>query len=403
MKEEKEFDSAEIFKIKKKLEELKRYKGSGTQLVSLYIPANYPIPEVSAKIREEINQASNIKSKQTRNNVIGALERILNTLKHFKKTPPNGLVIFSGNVAEDPSKTDIRTFVLEPPRRLSQSIYRCDSSFFLEPLERMVEAKDSYGIVVMDGREATLAILRGTQIDIIKTINNLAHSKVRKGGQSARRYERLIEEAVERYYKRIGEAMDQAFLGKVKGVIVGGPGPSKDFFLKAKPFNYQHKILGVVDTGYTDEYGVREVIAKASSIIEEQEAIKEKKLIERFMREVMKGGLATYGLKEVIEAVKNNRAELILISEELGFKHVKLKCPSCKYEWEKIVEKEKEVEENCPKCGEKAIIEEEESLAEYLIELAKKHGTKVEIISGKTAEGAQFLHGFSGIGAILRY
>ena len=124
-------DSSKLYKIKKKIEELKSYKGTGTQLVSVYIPANYPIPEISSKIREEINQASNIKSKQTRTNVIGALERILNALKHFKKTPPNGLVIFAGNVADDPSKTDIKTIVLEPPYKLSQSVYRCDSKFFL--------------------------------------------------------------------------------------------------------------------------------------------------------------------------------------------------------------------------------------------------------------------------------
>ena len=397
-------DSAELYKIKKKIEELKSYKGSGTQLVSVYIPANYPIPEVSAKIREEINQASNIKSKQTRTNVIGALERIANALKHFKKTPENGLIIFAGNVADDPSKTDIRTIVLEPPLRLSQSVYRCDSTFFLEPIERMIAAKDAYGIVVMDGREATLALLRGTQIDILKTLNNTAHAKVRKGGQSARRYERLIEESTERYYKRVGEAMDQAFLGKVKGVIIGGPGPSKDFFLKMKPFNYQHKILGVVDTGYTDEYGVREVIAKAESIISEQEAVKEKNLVERFIKRVMRSELVTYGLKEVIEAIQNNRAELVLVSEAIDLKHYKFKCSSCNYEWEKIYKKDFDVSKvKCPKCSQQAFVEDEESFTEFIIDLAEKHGTKVEVISTKTSEGAQFLNGFTGLGAFLRY
>ncbi len=397
-------DSAELYKIRKKIEELKSYRGTGTQLVSVYIPANYPIPEVAGKIREEINQASNIKSKQTRNNVIAALERISNALKHFRKTPPNGLIIFAGNVADDPSKTDIRTIVLEPPFRLSQSVYRCDSSFFLEPIERMIAAKDAYGIVVLDGREATLALLRGTQIDIVKTLNSTAHSKVRKGGQSARRYERLIEESTERYYKRVGEAMDQAFLGKVKGVIVGGPGPTKDFFLKMKPFNYQHKILGVVDTGYTDEYGVREVIAKGEEIIAEQEAVKERNLVERFIKRVMKSDLVTYGLKEVIEAIENNRAETVLVSDGIPFKHYKFKCPSCGYEWDKVYKEDVDVSKvKCPKCNETALLEDEESFTEFIIDLAEKHGTKVEVISTKTSEGAQFLHGFTGLGAFLRY
>ncbi len=394
--------TAEDYKVKKKLEELKSYKGVGTQLVSVYIPANYPIPEISARIREEINQAGNIKSKQTRTNVIGALERILNALKHFRKTPENGLVIFAGNVSENPSKTDIKTFIIEPPQRLNQSIYRCDSSFFLEPLEKMLASKDVYGIVVMDGREATLALLKGTQLDIVGKVHSTAHSKVRKGGQSARRYERLIEESTERYYKRIGEAMDRAFLGKTKGVIIGGPGPSKDFFLKMKPFNYQIKVIGVVDTGYVDEYGVREALSKAEKFIKEQEAVREKRMVEEFIKRVMKGELATYGVKEVIEAIKANRAELVLVSEGLEIKHYRMKCTNCSYEWEKITKEELE-KVNCPKCSSPSVIIEEESLAEMIIELSKEHGTKVEVISTKTAEGAQFLHGFGGIGALLRY
>ena len=59
--------------------------------------------------------------------------------------------------------------------------------------------------------------------------------------------------------------MDECFLGKVKGIIVGGPGPAKDSFMKLKPYNYQLKILGMVDTGYTDEYGIRKFYLKAKT------------------------------------------------------------------------------------------------------------------------------------------
>ncbi len=399
-----EIDSEKLYEFKKLIRQLKEYRGSGTQLVSVYIPAGYPIPEISAKIREEINQASNIKSKQTRTNVIAALERILAALKHFKKTPPNGLVIFAGNVSQDPSREDIRTFVVEPIYELRQSIYRCDSTFLTEPLERMLSARDSYGILVMDGREATLAILRGTATHIIRKINNTAHAKVRKGGQSARRYERLIEEATEKYYKRIGEAMDEIFLGKVKGIIVGGPGPSKEFFLDAKPFNYQHKILGIVNTGYTDEYGVREVIEAAKDIIANQEAVKEKRLVEKFIKTVVKGGKATYGLNEVIQAIKSNRAELVLVSEDSPYIYLRFKCNSCGNIDEEIVEKNNLKEQKeCPKCHSPMYLEERMPITEYIIELAKEHGTKVEVISSSTAEGAQFLQGFGGLGAFLRY
>ena len=52
--------------------------------ISVYIPAGSAIHEMSNKLREEISQASNIKSKSTRTNVQGALERIIGHLRIFK-------------------------------------------------------------------------------------------------------------------------------------------------------------------------------------------------------------------------------------------------------------------------------------------------------------------------------
>ncbi len=401
-------ESEKLYTFKRTLKKLRQFRGSGTQLVSVYIPASYPIPEIAAKIREEMNQAQNIKSKQTRNNVIAALDRINNALKHFKKTPPNGLVLFAGNISPDPSKTDIQTFILEPLYKLNQSVYRCDSTFFLEPLERMVKSDDAYGILAIEGRESTLALLRGTEITILEHIHNPAHAKVRKGGQSARRYERLVEEATERYYKKVGEAMDKHFLNKVKGIIIGGPGPVKEYFVKTKPFNYQHKILGVVDTGYADEHGIHEIIEKADEILQQHEAIKEKNLVQRFIKEVVKGGKAIYGYKDVVEAIKSGRAELVLVSDEIPLQYFKFKCPNDGTEKELIV-KPDEVDKirlkplQCPKCNAAMEIEEDDDITDHIISIAEEHNIPVEVISKTSAEGMQFFKGFYGLGAFLKY
>jgi peptide chain release factor subunit 1 len=404
-----EIESKKYYDFKRTVRKLKEIRGSGTQLVSFYIPAGYPIPEAAAKIREEISQAQNIKSKQTRTAVVSALEKIANTLKHFKATPPKGLVIFAGNISQDPSREDIQVFLIEPIYRLNQSIYRCDSSFFLEPLEKMLEAKDSYGLVAIEGKEATLALLRGTEVNIVDRIDNPAHAKVRKGGQSARRYERLIEEAIERFYKKVGESMDQHFLGKVKGIIIGGPGPTKEYFLKEAPFNYQHKILGVLDTGYADENGIYEIMNKMESIIKEQEAVKEKNLVNRFITEVVKGGKAIYGYNEVMEAIKSGRAYKILVSEGLEQNVILFQCEKDKTTIEFILTKEEAHKkringETCPQDGSNMIIIEDEDIRDYIIKVANEHGIEdVEVISTDTSEGQQFLKGFKGIGAFLKY
>jgi len=398
-------DSEKAYNLRKTLKKLAEYRGSGTEFISVYIPAGSPVHEMGNKLREELSQASNIKSKSTRTNVMGALEKIMGHLKIFKRTPENGIAVFCGNISDNPAKTDIEIFSLEPPQQLKVGIYRCDSRFFLEPLERMLEVRDAYGVVVMDGREATLAYVKGTEIHIVKKLASLAHQKIRKGGQSSRRYQRLIEESIEKYYVRVGEAMDKHFLGRTKAILLGGPGPTKDNFLKMKPYNYQLKVLGPVDTGYTDEYGIREVLAKSESLVEEQEAIKEKKLVDSFMKEVVSEGLATYGEKQVRETIISKQAEKVLLSEGLTHKKGTYVCQNCGATEERVSREKLEEKTNCPSCGREGSmrLKSEASLVDELADLAKDNNIPVEIISTNTSEGAQFLNGFGGIGAFLRY
>jgi len=393
------------YELKKQLRRLQEAKGSGTELISVYIPAGAQIHDMSNKLKEELGQASNIKSKSTRKNVMDALERVLHYFKSFQRgVPENGIAIFAGNVSENPAKVDIELFSISPMQPIQIQLYRCDSRFFLEPLESMIEVKDSYGLVVLDGREATLAILRGTQVQIVKRMNSLAHAKIRKGGQSARRFERLIQESIEKYYIRVGEAMDLYFLTGMKGVIVGGPGPTKDFFMKMKPYNYQIKVLGIVDTGYVDEYGIRELMAKSGDIISEQEAVKEKRLIDRFIQEVVKGGLATYGEVEVRSALVRKQAEKLLVSEGLAYKRLTLKCQSCG-DITGLTARDEDAGKGkqCEKCKGKLTIESEKLLIDDLIDIATENQIPVEVVSQNTTEGAQLLQSFYGIGAFLRY
>ncbi|MGC9191014.1 MAG: peptide chain release factor aRF-1, partial [Candidatus Micrarchaeia archaeon] len=272
------------YDIKKELKRLKSIRGSGTELISVYIPPGFYIADEIARLRDEYGQASNIKSKTTRLNVQGAIERIMQYLKLYKEPPKNGLAVFAGNISSIQANPDIELFALEPPMPIKANIYRCDSTFLLEPLESMLEAKDQYILLVMDGREATIALLKGTHISVEKKLHSFAHAKVRKGGQSAARYERAINESIDDFYKEIGDSINAVFVkygGKINGLIVGGPGPAKDNFVKSKVINYQIKVLGVFDTGYTDEHnGVDELLEKAKELLAEQASVKERKIME---------------------------------------------------------------------------------------------------------------------------
>ncbi|ADT83853.1 peptide chain release factor aRF-1 [Thermococcus barophilus] len=408
--------SAEMYELKKKVEELKKFRGRATELVSLYIPAGYDLNKVMQQLREEYGTAQNIKSKSTRKNVLGALERAMQHLKLYKQTPPTGLALFVGNVSEQEGVSDIRVFAVIPPEPLKVRLYRCDQTFVTEPLEEMLRVKDAYGLITVEKNEATIGILRGKRIEVVDELTSNVPGKTRAGGQSARRYERIREQETHEFMKRIGEHANKAFLpllekGELKGIIVGGPGPTKEEFIEGDYLHHElrKKIIGVVDISYHGEYGLRELVEKASDILSEHEAIKEKKLIQDFFRHLVKDtGMITYGEKEVRRALELGAVDILLISEGYDKVRVKAKCNNCGWEELKTMnEQEFEVYrrklKTCPKCGSQNISFEKWDVAEELIKMAEGIGARVEIISLDTEEGQQFYKAFGGLGAFLRY
>jgi peptide chain release factor subunit 1 len=124
--------------------------------------------------------------------------------------------------------------------------------------------------------------------------------KTRAGGQSARRYERLREMRLQEYFTRVGEHANETFLPieNLKGLIIGGPGPTKFDFEKGDYLNYmlREKVLDTVDTAYLDEQGVKEVVDRAPDIMRKVRYIEEKKIMQQFLYEIGHDtGMVTYG------------------------------------------------------------------------------------------------------------
>ncbi len=395
------------YEFKRMLEELEKYEGRGTELISVYIPPKRPISDVVSYLRDEYGTSSNIKSKTTRKNVMSAIESIMSRLKYFKMPPPNGLVVFVGHISTRGDQTEMVSYVMEPPEPVQSFIYRCDSKFFLEPLKSMLGEKDIYGLLVIDRKEATIGFLRGTRIDAVKHLESMVPSKHHQGGQSSRRFERLIEQAVHEFFKKVGDKTNEIFLNEnIKGIIIGGPGATKDSFVNGDYLHHElkKKIIEIFDTGYTDEYGLHELVEKASKTLQKLEIFRERELLNKFLREIKKvdGGLAVYGEKEVREYLEKGAVDILLISEGLRKYRVQWKCPQCGKEISETIKGDIQIK-RCPECGVEMDIVEKKDLIEEYYELAENSGAKVELISDESEEGKIFANAFGGIAAILRY
>ncbi|MCX9012669.1 MAG: peptide chain release factor aRF-1 [Candidatus Methanoperedens sp.] len=409
-----ESEAHKKYEFKRTLEALRNKHGRGTELISLYIPHDKQVHEVAAQLREEFGQASNIKSRVTRQNVQGAIESLLSRLKLIPKAPENGVVIFCGAVDVGANKTEMQTYIIEPPEPIKSYKYHCDSSFLLTPLEEMLHEKKTYGLIVLDRREATIGLLRGKHLEAMAHLTSTVPGKQRKGGQSSHRFQQLRLIAINEFYTRIGEAASEVFLGvdqkDFEGIFIGGPSPTKEEFESGGYLHHelQKKMLGLFDVAYTDESGLYELFDKLGEALQDVEVVQEKKFMERFLRELVSdSGLASYGEEQVRKNMQMGAVDTLLLSDELRKARLTIKCTNCDYEVKKTITKKPGDEEyqpgNCPKCGSSLKVAESVDIVEELSTLADQMSTNVVFISSDFEEGNQLLTAFGGIGAILRY
>ncbi|KKP91768.1 MAG: Peptide chain release factor subunit 1 [Parcubacteria group bacterium GW2011_GWA1_36_12] len=353
--------------LEEQIEELEAVRGRHTELVTVLIPVDFNIHSVTKQLEAERSTADNIKSKQTRSAVTDAIDMIVRTLKGTKQTPANGLALYAGNVSEKEGVSDIKLWAIEPPKPLRVRMYRCDQTFVTEPLREMLQTDEVYGLVAIDRQEATIGLLEGKQIKVLRKLTSGVPSKVRAGGQSAARFARITEGLAKEFFRRTAEAMKELFfdLPRLKGILVGGPIPTKDEFLEDGQIvtKLKEKVIAVKDIGYVDEHGLKLLVEASKDDIAEQEIIKEKKIIEEFFMTLGKyPEKAAYGFEQTKRALERGAVYKLLISSKLP-KH---------------------------------------EIAEFE-QLAINIGSEIIIISGETQEGDQFFNITKGVGAILRF
>ena len=352
--------------LKEFLKSMSSHRGRATELISVYVPAGYDINQVSRQLEAEKSTAKNIKSTSTRKNVGESLDKIIRVLKDYKVTPERGIAVFAGNVSPVEGQTDIQSWEIMPPEEIRIRLYRCDKEFVLEPLESMVEISEIYALLVMDRKEATIGQLVGKRIEMIENMSSGIPSKVRAGGQSSQRFHRITEGLTKEFYKRIAENVKSSFYEntKLKGILIGGPIPTKDEFVEGGylPTQLQDKIIGIKDQGDTSESGLKELVELSEDVLANQEIIHEKKILEKFFDNLgAKSDMTPYKVDDVRKALKFGAVDMLIFSKD----------------FDPVISKE-------------------------LRSIAENMGTSVEVVSRETEEGEQFWS-IGGIGAMLRF
>jgi len=358
-------------RFKKVIKELSEMKGMGTELVTVIIPPDKMISDVRQHLGQEAGQAANIKSKSTKKHVTEALESAVSAINRYKTPGENGIAIFVGHVITGNNKTRLTTTIVDySPEPFPSFRYRCDSTFEISQLEEMLIDRTSYGLFVIDRSESAYGLASGKRLHFQEHITSQVPSKHGRGGQSAQRFERLIEEAAHNFFKKSAERACNYWLpliNDLRGIIIGGPGATKDFVVKNDYFHHEIKKLikePLFDVGYSNESGLRELVQRAGSMMDQIELDIERNIVDNFLREVMKTNpKATYGEMMIRQALNQGAVSMLLLSEGLN----------------------------------------NLDLIDELTILAGHTSAEVSIISMDSEEGSTLKNSFGGIAAILRY
>ena len=210
--------------------------------------------------------------------------------------------------------------------------------------------------VSLDDDNATIAVLRQSGIQKITDVDS---------NRSGKMYENQSEETSKEYFGEVLSIVENN-MTKNTAIVVLGPGFTREHFVdfgrEKNPSLFERVQLH--PTGNSGMNGVHEAIKTGvvKQITKENRVVIETNLIDELFSEIKKNGLATYGEKEVYNALKNGAVEHLLITDE-------------------IVRTKK---------GEK------------LLELAKETQSDFTIINTMHDAGKK-MEGMGGIGALLRY
>lgn len=345
--------------------------------------------------------------------MLSAITSTQQRLKLYNKVPPNGLVVYCGEILTSEGKERKVNIDFEPFKPINTSLYLCDNKFHTEALAELLESDQKFGFIIMDGNGALFGTLSGNTREIVHKFSVDLPKKHGRGGQSALRFARLREEKRHNYVRKVAELAVQNFITadkvNVAGLILAGSADFKNDLNASDMFDNRLavKVIKVVDVSYGGENGFNQAIELSAETLGNVKFIQEKKLIGKYFEEISQDtGKVCYGIDDTLKALELGAVETLIIFENLEITRWILKDSEGA---EVILHTTKQQETgNREKfldktTGQEMDIVSQESFLEWIAEHYKDFGTTLEFVSDRSTEGNQFVKGFGGIGGILRY
>jgi peptide chain release factor subunit 1 len=262
---------------------------------------------------------------------------------------------------------------------------RIDRELYVAPLVRLAGRPEG-ALVAYVGRErADLYRLSGGRLVGIADQTEEVPGRHDQGGWSQARYERHIEEIVNRHLGDVAATLDAA-VRKLRGVplVLIGPDEVRPELEDLLARETRACIVGwAAAEAHADP---QRLLEAALPLLAEWSARRDEELLERWREEAARNGRAAAGWDETLEAASDGRVDLLLVQD--GADREAYRCPACG--------RAQTTDGACPLDG--TAMESCPAGLDLAVHQTLNHGGTVRVLSGR-----RDLDPVGGVAALLRF
>ncbi len=308
-------------------------------------------------------------------------ERIASFLQEWRGGG-RGLAVFSCTPAD--------IWEVAPLERAAIPTYiSVDTTPDLSILARVADEHPRLLTVVVQRDRARIYLAELGRLQDMERLRTLVPGQHDQGGWAQARYQRHIEEHVDRHLHRVVKELQK--IRQETGfnrLVVAGPHEVSTRFLDLLPSDLQSLVIGTTTVDVKHESD-EEVLRDAHRVWNQHEREMEKRLVQELVDQAQGGGQAVVGFDETIDALLQDRVRLLVMAD--GITKDGSACDSCGFFTTQDLQE-------CPVCGAEATPTD---VVERAIERAYlTQDASVEVVFD---EARDWLLAYGGLGAFLRY
>lgn len=357
--------------------------------------------EMKHDLHELIRELSEIYDPDSKNTYVTIYKNKESSLKFFAKRQKVCKMVLTGDERKNFTKTldKISDYIRKNPHfqgGIFASSQHCflktvsipikikdslivDSSPYIRPLARIVDEWESFTLLLLNSNYSKIYSINLGKIKDEKSLSSDIMNKHKKGGWSQARFQRLRKGAINAFFSEVEDALKKI---ADKQIVLAGPGQAKMQFKEGLTKDISQRIVATIDVSIDDE---KELLKESMNIISELEREKSQDAITQLKEEILKDGLAAYGIEDTLKAAKNGKVELLIVEKDLKIKG--FICEKCQILKVGSIKK-------CPNC--KGNVSEVDVIEEIL-EFSQRTDALIEFTEGEE------ISNLGHIGALLRY